>query len=50
VFSPQRHLREMPEPIADEREPLQTEAGATAPGVVDPWDEDVWTPADETPR
>jgi MFS family permease len=50
VFSPQRHLREMPEPIADEKEPLQTEAGATTPGVVDPWDEDVWTPADETPR
>ncbi len=50
VFSPQRHLREMPEPTVDEKEPLQTEAGATTPGVVDPWDEDVWTPADETPR
>ncbi len=37
VFSPQRHLREMPEPIAEEEEPLQTEAGATVPGVVDPW-------------
>jgi Na+/melibiose symporter-like transporter len=41
VFSPQRHLRDMPEPVDDE--PVQREAGATAPGVVDPL-----TPADET--
>jgi MFS family permease len=34
VFSPQRHLREMPEPIEDE--PLPTEAGAALPGVADP--------------
>jgi MFS family permease len=47
VFSPQRHLREMPEPIVEDEEPLQTEAGAAVPGVVDPWDEDVWAPADE---
>jgi hypothetical protein len=46
LLSPQRHLREMPEPVADE-EPLQAEAGATVPGVVDPWDEDVWKPVDE---
>jgi MFS family permease len=46
LLSPQRHLREMPELVADE-EPLQTEAGATVPGVVDPWDEDVWKPVDE---
>jgi MFS family permease len=46
VFSPQRHLREMPEPIAEE-EPATTEAGAAVPGVVDPWDEDVWTRVDE---
>ena len=41
VFSPQRHLREMPEPLEDE--PVQTEAGAAVPGVGD-----AWTPADET--
>ena len=34
VFSPQRHLREMPEPIADE--PVVAEAGPTIPGVPDP--------------
>jgi MFS family permease len=34
VFSPQRHLREMPAPIADE--PVSTELGAAAPGVADP--------------
>ena len=34
VFSPQRHLREMPEPI--EEEPRGTELGATLPGVADP--------------
>jgi MFS family permease len=34
VFSPQRHLREMPEPIADERIPR--EAGPTMPGVANP--------------
>ena len=34
VFSPQRHLREMPEPIEDE--PRTTELGATLPGVADP--------------
>ena len=36
VFSPQRHLREMPEPI-DEETPEPTEADAAVPGVVDPW-------------
>jgi MFS family permease len=41
VFSPQRHLRDMPEPI--EEEPTQTEAGPTVPGVVDPW-----APVDDT--
>jgi MFS family permease len=34
LFSPQRYLREMPEPIADE--PVVTEAGPTIPGVPDP--------------
>jgi MFS family permease len=34
VFSPQRHLRDMPEPI--EEEPRTTELGATLPGVADP--------------
>ena len=34
VFSPQRHLRDMPEPI--EEEPRGTELGATLPGVADP--------------
>jgi MFS family permease len=34
VFSPQRHLREMPEPLEDE--PQATELGATFPGVADP--------------
>jgi MFS family permease len=34
VFSPQRHLREMPEPAEDERVP--TELGPTVPGVGDP--------------
>jgi MFS family permease len=34
VFSPQRHLREMPEPIEDE--PPVTELGAMFPGVGDP--------------
>jgi MFS family permease len=34
VFSPQRHLREMPEPIADE--PLQADLGPEVPGVGDP--------------
>ena len=34
LFSPQRHLREMPEPIADE--PVVAEAGPTIPGVPDP--------------
>ncbi|HUF01451.1 MAG TPA: MFS transporter [Gaiellaceae bacterium] len=34
VFSPQRHLREMPEPIEDE--PVSTELGASAPGVAGP--------------
>jgi MFS family permease len=46
LFSPQRHLREMPEPI--EEEPASAEGGAAAPGVAGPWDEDVWTPVDET--
>ena len=36
VFSPQRQLREMPEPI-DEEAPEPTEADAAVPGVVDPW-------------
>jgi MFS family permease len=34
VFSPQRHLREMPEPIADE--PRGDEPGARLPGLGDP--------------
>jgi MFS family permease len=34
VFSPQRHLREMPEPIEDVA--VATELGATMPGVADP--------------
>jgi MFS family permease len=34
LFSPQRHLREMPEPIEDE--PRTTELGAALPGVADP--------------
>jgi MFS family permease len=34
LLSPQRHLREMPEPIEDESR--STEAGATLPGVTDP--------------
>jgi MFS family permease len=44
VFSPQRHLREMPEPI-EEDEPMPTETEAAVPGVVDPW-----APVDEPPR
>jgi MFS family permease len=46
VFSPQRHLRDMPEPI-DEEVPISTEAGAAVPGVVDPWADDPWAPVDE---
>jgi MFS family permease len=34
LLSPQRHLREMPEPI--EEEPRTTELGAALPGVADP--------------
>ena len=34
LFSPQRHLREMPEPIEDE--PRTTELGAALPGVAGP--------------
>jgi MFS family permease len=34
VFSPQRHLREMPEPIEDE--PRVEELGPTVPGIGDP--------------
>jgi MFS family permease len=34
LLSPQRHLREMPEPIEDE--PRTTELGAALPGVADP--------------
>ena len=34
LFSPQRHLREMPEPIEDE--PVTEELGAALPGVADP--------------
>ena len=34
LFSPQRHLREMPEPIEDE--PRTVELGAALPGVADP--------------
>jgi MFS family permease len=34
LFSPQRHLREMPEPIEDG--PRTTELGASVPGVADP--------------
>src|SRR5918992_707518 len=39
VFSPQRHLRDMPEPVDDQ--PPQTDAAV--PGVVDPW-----APVDDT--
>ena len=41
LFSPQRHLREMPEPVADE--PVSDELGAALPGVADPL-----APADAT--
>ena len=41
IFSPQRHLREMPEPIEDE--PVSDELGAARPGVADPL-----APADAT--
>jgi MFS family permease len=34
LLSPQRHLREMPEPLVDE--PVAEELGATFPGVADP--------------
>ncbi len=34
VFSPQRHLRDMPEPVEDE--PVTDELGAGRPGVADP--------------
>ncbi len=34
LLSPQRHLREMPEPIEDE--PRTTELGAALPGIADP--------------
>jgi len=34
LLSPQRHLREMPDPVADE--PVSEELGATFPGVADP--------------
>jgi MFS family permease len=34
LLSPQRHLRELPEPIEDE--PVPTELGPTAPGLGDP--------------
>jgi MFS family permease len=34
LLSPQRHLRDMPEPI--EEEPVSTELGPTLPGVADP--------------
>lgn len=34
LFSPQRHLREMPEPV--EEEPRTQELGASVPGVADP--------------
>jgi MFS family permease len=48
LFSPQRHLREMPEPIEDER--VSTEDGAALPGVAGPLvagDADPWTPPNE---
>jgi len=41
LFSPQRHLRDMPDPI--EEEPTDTELGSTLPGVADPL-----SPADGT--
>ena len=41
IFSPQRHLREMPEPIEDE--PVSNELGAGLPGLADPL-----APADAT--
>jgi hypothetical protein len=34
VFSPQRHLRDMPEPI--EEEPIQSDLAPEVPGVGDP--------------
>ena len=34
IFSPQRHLREMPEPV--DEEPHVTELGAALPGMSDP--------------
>ena len=34
LLSPQRHLREMPEPIEDE--PVSDELGAALPGLGDP--------------
>ena len=34
LLSPQRHLREMPEPV--EEEPRTRELGAALPGVADP--------------
>jgi MFS family permease len=51
LFSPQRHLREMPEPIEDEA--VSAEAGAALPGVADPLaagDADPWAPVDDEPR
>jgi hypothetical protein len=50
LFSPQRHLREMPEPIEDE--PTSTGAGTALPGVAGPLaadDADPWRPVDESP-
>jgi MFS family permease len=41
VFSPQRHLRDMPEPIDDE---APTETDEVVPGIVDPW-----APVEDTP-
>ena len=41
LLSPQRHLREMPEPLVDE--PVTEELGPVLPGVVDPL-----APADAT--
>jgi Na+/melibiose symporter-like transporter len=49
LFSPQRHLREMPEPIADDEGPSPPEPGAVVPGPVGPWDEDVWARPDDEP-
>ena len=48
VFSPQRHLREMPEPIEDE--PRTDELGAALPGIGDPLASDAVLTCGSGPR